>query len=236
MFTIFKRKENHITENRFSNFIESLKLHLNSIKLFNHTVEQKMNYLEDKHQDLDVRHSSNVEILGKWIEYFNKKSSETDHKINILASYTKQLRESIEKNYIINEEFIKKVVDKYVEMPKIDKETLKQEILIELSHVKTSLKDEPKEKIIIKTEQISQESLTKSEKWLINILFNFNNPVSYEQIVANTGKSLNTIRVYMNSLKNKSEIIEETTLPNGSKVFSISNKERAKKLYNLQTI
>lgn len=236
MLTIFRKKNNSVTEDRFHGFVESLRLHLNSIKLFNHTVEQKINIIESKHDELDFRHANNAEATRQWIEYFNKKHAETDQKIQILASYSRQLKETMEKNHILDEEFIKKVIDDYVEIPKVDKDKLKQEILSELNYVKTNLRNEPKDNIAQKTGQLSDEILTNSEKWLINVLFNFNGPVTYEQIVAKTGKSLNTIRVYMNSLKNKGSLVEETTLPNGSKVFSISNKERAKKLYNVQTM
>lgn len=236
MLAIFKKKESAVSEGRFHNFIESLKLHLNSIKLFNSTVEHKMNIIESKHNELDFRHANNAESMRQWIEYFNRKHIETDQKIQVLATYSVQLKESMEKNRAMDEEFIKKVIDDYVEIPKVDKDKLKEEIMNELHFLKNTLKSETKERIIVKTSEISDNILTNSEKWLLNVLFNINGPVSYEQIVARTGKSLNTIRVYMNSLKNKGDLVEETTLPNGSKVFSISNKERAKKLYNTPTM
>jgi hypothetical protein len=236
MLAIFRKKESAISEGRFHNFIESLKLHLNSIKLFNSTVEHKMNIIENKHDELDFRHANNAEAMRQWIEYFNRKHMETDQKINVLATYSVQLKESMEKNREMDEEFIKKVIDDYVEIPKVDKDRLKHEILQELSFMKNNLKNEPKERIVIRTAELSDNILTNSEKWLLNILFNINGPVTYEQIVSRTGKSLNTIRVYMNSLKNKGDLVEESTLPNGSKVFSISNKERAKKLYNTPTM
>jgi len=75
--------------------------------------------------------------------------------------------------------------------------------------------------------------LTNPEQALLNMLFNEDNPLSYEQIASKTGKSINTIRVIMNSLK-KEGLIEENMLPSGVKLFNISNKERIKKIYNLQ--
>lgn len=236
MLALFKRKESAVSEGRFHSFIESLKLHLNSIKLFNSTVEQKINLMESKHNELDFRHNNSSEAMRQWIEYFNRKHMETDQKIQVLATYSVQLKESMERNRAMDEEFIKKVIDDYVEIPKVDKDKLKEEILSELHFLKNTLKSETKERIIVKTAEISDNILTNSEKWLLNVLFNINGPVSYEQLVTKTGKSLNTLRVYMNSLKSKGDLVEETTLPNGSKVFAISNKERAKKLYNTPTM
>jgi predicted RNA-binding protein YlqC (UPF0109 family) len=196
---------------------------------------QKVDHLSERHVELDKRHSENLEIMKQWIEYFNKRHEETDSKFQIVVTYVKQLRENIDKNQKMNEEFIKKVIDEYVEIPQVDKNKLKEEILNELNYVKTTLKDEKITDIVQKTDELSRNLLTNSEKWLINILFNSTEPMTYEQIVGKTGKSLNTIRVYMNSLKNKGSIIEETTLPNGTKVFAVSNKERVKKLYNVNS-
>ncbi|MBN2881048.1 hypothetical protein JXM83_03255 [Candidatus Woesearchaeota archaeon] len=239
MFGLFKKKtsEEHVSEPKFHNFVESLKLHLNSIKLFNHTMTQQVNSLADRHEDLSTRHSNNVEVMKQWIDYFNKKHTDTDDKIQILANYVKQLKNSIEKNRQMDEEFIRQIVDEYVDMPKLDKGKLKEEILLELNYVKSALKTEQNtEKIVEKTEYLTKSVLTNSEKWLLNVLFNSSEPLTYEQIVAKTGKSLNTLRVYMNSLKNKGSLIEETTLPNGTKVFAVSNRERINKLYNVQSM
>lgn len=77
--------------------------------------------------------------------------------------------------------------------------------------------------------------LTNPEQKLLNILFNEENPVSYDKITRATGQSVNTVRVNMNSLKKKG-LIEENLLPTGIKLFSLKNKERIKKIYNLEVI
>ncbi len=77
--------------------------------------------------------------------------------------------------------------------------------------------------------------LTNPEQKLLNLLLNEPDPISYSQIAGKTGHSINTIRVVMNSLKKKG-LVEEAMIPNGSKLFSAQNKEKIKKLYNLETI
>ncbi|MFH1439019.1 MAG: winged helix-turn-helix transcriptional regulator [Candidatus Woesearchaeota archaeon] len=75
--------------------------------------------------------------------------------------------------------------------------------------------------------------LTNPEQKLLNILFSEPEPVSYSQLSNKTGHSVNTVRVNMNFLKKKG-FIEENLLPNGVKLFNLKNKERIKKMYNVQ--
>lgn len=82
------------------------------------------------------------------------------------------------------------------------------------------------------TPETSFEALSNPEKWLAGVLFNIEAPLSYTQIAERTGKTINTVRVYMNQLKLKG-FIDESTLPNGTKIFSLRHKAKVKKLYNL---
>lgn len=245
MFGFFKKNKRFnsdeetkegITESKFNSFKNNLQMHLNSIGLFHNNIDQRINELHSKHHELNNRHDDNIDVVKQWIDFFNKKHKDTDDKIRILANYIKQLQETIDKNKIANETFVKQIIDEYVDIPKLDKDTLKQEIANELNFIENKVQKSNIAQVSKQTQEIAQTTLTNSEKWLLNVLFNSSEPITYDQIVAKTGKSLNTIRVYMNSLKNKGSLIEETVLPNGSKVFAITNKERVKKLYNINTL
>jgi len=77
--------------------------------------------------------------------------------------------------------------------------------------------------------------LTNHEQKLLNVLFSESDPVSYSQLSNKIGHSVNTVRVNMNLLKKKG-LIEENMLPTGVKLFNLNNKERIKKMYNVQHI
>lgn len=95
----------------------------------------------------------------------------------------------------------------------------------------------PKEvvKEVVKEMVYTQLPLTNPEQKLLNLLFTEHDPVAYTHLSSKTGHSVNTIRVNMNILKKKG-LIEEHLLPNGVKLFNLKNKEKVKKMYNLQHI
>lgn len=76
---------------------------------------------------------------------------------------------------------------------------------------------------------------TNPEQKLLNLLISESDPLTYTKISQLTGHSINTIRVNMNVLKKKG-LIEESTLPSGIKLFSVTNKEKVKKIYNVQVL
>ena len=78
-----------------------------------------------------------------------------------------------------------------------------------------------------------RQHLTNPEKKLLNFLFNEGDPLSYQQVSVKTGHSINTIRVNMNLLKKKG-FVEENMLPSGVKLFTLKNKEKIKKMHNLE--
>ena len=80
---------------------------------------------------------------------------------------------------------------------------------------------------------ISSESLTNPEQKLLNLLMNEQNPVNYATVAEKTGNSINTVRVIMNNLK-KRGLVQENILPSGVKLFSATDKEKVKKLYNIK--
>ncbi len=81
----------------------------------------------------------------------------------------------------------------------------------------------------------SHTVLSNPEQKLLTLLFNGSEPLSYQMISDKTGHSINTVRVNMNSLKKKG-LIEENMLPSGVKLFNIKNKEKIKKMYNLEVV
>lgn len=77
--------------------------------------------------------------------------------------------------------------------------------------------------------------MTNPEQKLLNLLMNEADPLTYTKVSQLTGHSINTIRVNMNSLKKKG-VVEESTLPSGVKLFSVTNKEKVKKMYNVSVL
>ena len=102
-----------------------------------------------------------------------------------------------------------------------------------VSKVQTHVVSQPVEKQVEVV--YNHTPLTNPEQKLLNILFVEQDPVNYSQLSAKTGHSINTVRVNMNFLKKKG-FIEENLLPTGVKLFNLKNKERIKKMYNLQHI
>lgn len=79
---------------------------------------------------------------------------------------------------------------------------------------------------------LQKHALTNPENVLLNLLLTESDPIGYTKIAEKTGKSINTVRVVMNSLKKKG-FVEENLLPSGEKLFNAKNKERIKKIYNI---
>ena len=88
----------------------------------------------------------------------------------------------------------------------------------------------------IETPSIAWASqMTNPEQKLLNLLISEADPMTYTKVSQLTGHSINTIRVNMNSLKKKG-FVEESTLPSGVKLFSVTNKEKIKKMYNVSVL
>jgi hypothetical protein len=77
--------------------------------------------------------------------------------------------------------------------------------------------------------------ITNPEQKLLNLLMSEADPLTYTKVSQLTGHSINTIRVNMNTLKKKG-FVEESTLPSGVKLFSVTNKEKVKKMYNVSVL
>lgn len=112
----------------------------------------------------------------------------------------------------------------------IDKDLLKKELLEEINKSVSSSALTFKPEVVYKN-----APLTNPEQKLLTMLFNEPEPLSYDKLAAKTGHSVNTIRVNMNILK-KRGLIEENILPSGVKLFNLNNREKIKKIYNIQVL
>jgi hypothetical protein len=180
------------------------------------------------------RSSTNInnQRIAEWITYFDKsvKRLETD-----LKSLEKKIHDEFE---VMSATSLNLFRDAYAKNIK-GADTLKKEILKE---VEVFLAQNKNKTPIINVDNVSNvknvmpetsfDALSNPEKWLAGVLFNTETPLSYVQISEKTGKTISTVRVYMNQLKFKG-FIDESTLPNGTKIFSLRHKAKVKKLYNL---
>jgi biotin operon repressor len=99
---------------------------------------------------------------------------------------------------------------------------------------KTAQIDQKSLKIETSTQKTVQPELTYSEKLVLNVLFSAESPLSYEAIGSRLNKKSGTIKVYMNDLKKKGIDLEDLNGPGNIKLYALTNKEKVKKLYNIQ--
>jgi biotin operon repressor len=201
-------------------------------------LHQQRAYLDSihiDHSDFKKNTVVNHKRISDWIKHF-------DTSIKILEKDLKLLETNIKEDF---DKVTKTSLDLFQEVhSKYEKnnEALKKEILKE---VEVFLENKPKKEVsepIINVSNdnnvnnvmhnASYDALSNPEMSLVSFLFDSENPVSYSQISEKTGKSVNTVRVYMNQLKNKG-FVDESSLPNGVKLFSLKHKAKVKKLYNL---
>ena len=217
-------------------------------------VANKQDLLVQK-QDL-VLHQKKV---IKWIEYLNESSQKQQKDLqklqesiaNAIGVYNEHLTELYERvetsKSKINEKKMKALVMEEVQEMLEDYESkshkdiekhVEKHVRGHVSKLKEDLMElaetaipEPETKIV----HMSHSPLSNPEQKLLTLLFNEADPLSYDTISQKTGHSINTVRVNMNSLKKKG-LIEDHTLPSGVKLFNLTNKEKIKKIYNLQMI
>ncbi|MBU1322287.1 MAG: hypothetical protein KKF46_08085 [Nanoarchaeota archaeon] len=198
-------------------------------------------FLEDmyeQHHGFKGSTTLNHQRIADWIHHFDKSIIHLEKNVMVLE---KSIREDFQNLTSTSLNLFKEAYAKNIK----DVKAVKQEILKE---VEVFMKDyEEKQQIKLKAnvdnvDNVSNvkkimpephyDGLSNPERWLVGVLFNADNPLSYSQIAQKTGKTINTVRVYMNQLKFKS-LVDESTLPNGIKLFSLQHKAKVKKLYNL---
>jgi len=194
-------------------------------------------------EELHVHHhgfrhttSLNHQRIADWIKHFDASIKRLDNDMKVLE---KRFNEDFEALSTASLNLFKEAYAKNIK----DVHAVKKEILKEVEVFMNETRQKPRESLpvnnISNVNNINRimpdpffDSLSNPEKWLVGVLFNSETPLSYTQIVERTGKTPNTIRVYMNQLKFKG-FIDESTLPNGVKLFSLRHKAKVKKLYNL---
>ena len=211
-------------------------LHSNSVELHSNARFIKESTVKHKKEIVE-----NIDRIGKWIEYLNDSNISLKRELSELrASLRKTLRADFEAYHNTLSEYLRLKLNE----EQLKKETLKSELLKELRNDLSSLFEsrKPQKETINNAETgnnvknimhyNADNELSGPEKDLLTLLFNENKPLTYENIAKRQNKSINSIRVYMNSLKSKKNVIEEYKTPNGSKVFSIKNSALVKTLFN----
>jgi hypothetical protein len=177
----------------------------------------------------------NVNNLVRWVDYLHSSQITLKKEFNDLKI---TLNKTMRRDFEIYHKTMEEYLTLKLKESEVSKEELKKEVFNEVfSELKKEfLKQQPekKEATVQQLEITTNAELTNPEKELLNMLFNESKPMTYEAMAKKLGKTVNSVRVYMNSLRTKKPIIEEFSAPNGSKVFSIKNSEMVKTLFNLR--
>ncbi len=187
----------------------------------------------ENHHGFKKTTALNHQRIADWIRHFDASIKKLEKDFLVLE---KKMSEDMNAFSVASLKLFKETYAKNIK----DSELIKKEILKEVEVFLNETKHKSKETSNV--DNISNvkptmaeplfDSLSNPEKALIGVLFSTETPLSYSQIAERTGKSLNTIRVYMNQLKFKG-FIDESSLPNGIKLFSLRHKAKVKKLYNI---
>jgi hypothetical protein len=233
-------------QNKWISYLHDMNKNIQVMHQNLHLSPHDLNRSHDEHKKLTV---DDISKIKKWINflYTNQKKQNDDllrieaefrEAIEKYSEYILKLHKMIEEKQSPDESELLSKVQELLDKKRsdIDSELKKIEEKLEnrlLDRIKDVVKaDEPS---LLPDNPKRSVDLTNPEQKLLNLLLNEPDPISYAQIAGKTGHSINTIRVVMNSLKKKN-LVEEAMIPNGSKLFSAQNKEKIKKLYNLETI
>ncbi|MFH0869942.1 MAG: hypothetical protein V1866_02705 [archaeon] len=196
---------------------------------------QFLHDLNENHDGFKRTTSLNHQRIADWITHFDGSIRRLESDLRLLE---KRIQSDFDKVTTTSLNLFQEAYSKNIK----DVETVKKEILKEVEVFLKENKHKQLQAPVINvnnvdnvnnvTPETSFEALSNPEKWLAGVLFNLEAPLSYTQITERTGKTINTVRVYMNQLKLKG-FIDESTLPNGTKIFSLRHKAKVKKLYNL---
>jgi hypothetical protein len=202
---------------------------------------QQKKALEELHiNHHGFRHTTslNHQRIAEWIKHFDAAIKRLDNDLKVLE---KNLNEQFEALSTASLNLFKEAYAKNMKDVHVVKKEILKEVEVFMNETKQKFKENPSNppNNISNVNNVNKimpdpffDSLSNPEKWLVGVLFNSETPLSYAQVAERTGKTLNTIRVYMNQLKFKG-FIDESTLPNGVKLFSLRHKAKVKKLYNI---
>jgi hypothetical protein len=224
---------NHNTKKQQKDFQELEKYIREAIGAYNEHIVELYNKYNDLITETEKAKSSVKETL---VEHQKGLTEEIKHDIHVEMHDNLKNAIELEKNHMeaalakrlkadlkeeLQEEMELVIARKLEDLPRAP------EPIIE--HKETIIEHEP----VI--EYTAKQHLTNPELKLLNFLLNQPDPLNYHQIGIKTGHSINTVRVNMNLLKKKG-FIEENMLPSGVKLFNVKNKEKIKKMYNLEVI
>jgi len=203
--------------------------------------KQWITYLNNIHNTLKNTHDQHRELtakdltdLKKWINHLNSAAVNQEKAMNKLQKSINDAMVVYNKNFMELYSHIKDTSKREKKLKDLILKELKSTINTKhkatherLEKLSQKIKTAPKPSLSI------DKHLSNPEQKLLNQLLSETNPVAYSHIAAQTGNSINTVRVIMNSLK-KRDLVEENILPSGVKLFSAKNKEKIKKLYNIK--
>jgi len=240
IFDFGKKRDEHIS--RLSHFRGAIMQSFSHLKQDLNVQKQWISYLNHIHHVLKSAHDKHRALTKRDLDDLKKY---IDHLNDSAGNYQKAMKQFEHDLRATIETYNKNFTDVYNRLndAKEQETKLKQQImddvqeLIQESQEKTQKNiEELHEKVKPVQKEIpitSPATLTNPEQKLLNLLVAETDPVSYGHIAERTGNSINTVRVIMNNLK-KRGLIEEHTLPSGVKLFNASNKEKVKKLYNIE--
>ena len=205
-------------------------LHEYSRDLHSYTSEIKRSNVSHKKEIME-----HVVGMTRWIEYLNDSHNSMKREISGLRN---SLKRALREDFEIYHKTLMEYLDMKLKDAKAETENLKEEMRQELRARMDALRPEipasgSSTNMLYEKEYVPSVELTNPEKELLSLLFNENKPMTYEELAQKLNKSINSVRVYMNSLKSKKDIIDEFMASSGSKIFSIKNSEFVRTLYNL---
>jgi hypothetical protein len=199
------------------------------------------NYSKDLHKytsyinDSNTRHKteivSELNKINQWVSYLHESNKSLKQEISALKT---EMRKLLKNDFEVYHKTLEQYLKLKFEEEHAKKEELRSSILAELKENRRINNEDNAKPISSIMPYNAEYELTNPEKALLNLLFNENKPMTYEAMSKKLNKSVNSVRVYMNSLRAKKQIIDEFLTPNGSKVFSIKNSELVKTLFNIK--
>jgi len=229
LFSRFKKKEQAVQQ-RLKNFVDSVMDSFKGLREDLSNQSRWITYLHNNHILIRDEHDKHRTVIKEdighvksWINHIYDTTKDQEAKLEALQH---EIGEAFK---VYNEN-----LGRLYEMvnDRSDIESLRAELLSEIEGMKKH-HEEMLAKVSSVQPAAEASSISTPEQRLLNFLVNQADPMSYDQISLKTGHSINTVRVNMNSLK-KRNLIDETLLPSGVKLFSVKNREKVKKIYNVE--
>jgi hypothetical protein len=228
---IGRNTELEVTESLLRSAFAKIRLELSSQRA-------SLTTLESDHYLLKRNALQNDQCASDWINHFNSKikriedsfvrlENEVSTQLSAVSARSGDVARQIKEFQAGFEDHLKQI-----------KEELRQELSVFYADSKLKPEKQPiinvnnANNVTPSMPEPNYNGLTNPEKWLAGVLFNSENPLSYSQIAEKTGKTVSTVRVYMNQLKLKN-FIDESSLPSGIKIFALRHKAKVNALYNL---